>query len=196
VTERSDDSERRDGATEPNRLRPGAHLVLVGLPGAGKTTVGRLVAQKLGTQFVDLDEEIESRAHRSIASIFETEGEAAFRDFERQLTVEIGRRSNHVIAPGGGWITNPEVVALLRPPGRIIHLDVMPRTALSRMGADVISRPLLRKSDPLAALDRLRVERAAAYSIADAVIDTETLSLQELVDRVAELATAWRAGVG
>jgi shikimate kinase len=173
-----------------------AHLILVGLPGAGKSTVGRLVAEQLGARFADLDVEIEARAGCPISEIFTNLGERGFRELERELTLEFGRRESHVIAPGGGWITNAEVVALLRPPGRIIHLDVTPRTALSRMGAELLTRPLLDRSDPLATLGRLRDERAAAYATADAVIDTETLALQELVDRVAELATAWGAGVG
>lgn len=174
----------------------GVHLILVGLPGAGKTTVGRLVAERLGARFADLDVEIEARAGCPISTIFANAGERGFRELERELTVDVGARENQVIAPGGGWITKPEVVALLRPPGRIIHLDVTPSTALSRMGPEVLTRPLLNRSDPLAALGRLRVERAAAYATADAVIDTETLTLQELVDRVAVLATAWGAGVG
>lgn len=196
VAERSDTAGPPDRGSESGRPPLGVHLVLVGLPGAGKTTVGRLVAQKLGTSFADLDQEIEARAGCTIASIFESVGEAVFRQLERELTEEFGSRSNHVVAPGGGWIMIPEVVALLRPPGRIIHLDVTPRTALYRMGAEVSNRPLLNRSDPLAALGRLRVERAAAYATADAVIDTETLSLQELVDRLAVLATDWGVGVG
>lgn len=177
--------------------RRGAHLILVGLPGAGKTTVGRLVARRLRRPFVDLDEWIAVRAGRPIPAIFEAEGEAGFRALEREATLEIARTNEDLIlAPGGGWMAQPDLLVLLRPPGRIIHLDVTPATALARMGANASSRPLLRTADPLATLHGLHEARREAYAAADAVLDTETLSLHELVDQVIALAAAWDVGVG
>jgi shikimate kinase len=170
-------------------------VVIVGLPGSGKTTVGRLVAERLRVSFVDLDAEIERRAGQTIAEIFTNGGELAFREREFRLTAELVARDNSVVAPGGGWMTNQEVVALLRPPGHIIHLHVAPATALSRMGEEVHTRPLLRHPDPLAALVRLNEERAPTYATADVVMDTETLSLQELVNQIATLAASWGVGV-
>ena len=173
-----------------------AHLVLVGLPGAGKSTVGAMLAERLGLPFVDLDLEIEARAGRPVREIFALDGEATFRELEREATRRLVERSATVISPGGGWITRPDAVALLRPPGRIIHLRVTPPTALERMGASVGLRPLLAGGDPLAALEALEGIRRSAYAAADAVLDTETLSLQELVAQSAALASAWGIGVG
>lgn len=173
-----------------------AHLVLVGLPGAGKSTVGALVADRLGIPFVDLDVEVERLAGRPVREIFALDGEATFRAMEREATRRLVERSPTVVAPGGGWITQPGTVALLRPPGRIIHLRVSPPTALLRMGASVGLRPLLAGDDPLAALEALEGARRSSYATADAVLDTETLSLQELVVQSAALASGWGVGVG
>ena len=172
------------------------HLVLVGLPGAGKSTVGPLVAQTLGLPFVDLDLVIEAGAERSVGEIFALDGESTFRRLEREATAQLALRPSLVLSPGGGWMTQPDVVALLRPPGRIIHLAVSSEAALARMGNEVTRRPLLGCNNPLHALDDLRRRRAAAYATADAVVDTETLTIQELVAHLVVLATAWGVGVG
>lgn len=172
------------------------HLVLVGLPGAGKSTLGPLVAQTLGLPFVDLDLVIEAGADKSVGEIFALDGESTFRRLEREATAQLALRPSLVLSPGGGWMTQPDVVALLRPPGRIIHLAVSSETALARMGNEVTRRPLLGGNNPLHALDDLRRRRAAAYATADAVVDTETLTIQELVAHLVVLATAWGVGVG
>ena len=172
------------------------HLVLVGLPGAGKSTTGRLLAERLQLPFVDLDLHIEARACKRIDEIFALDGEAIFRRYEREATLELVGCPPSIVAPGGGWITQPEVVALLRPPSKIVHLDVTPATALARMGNEVARRPLLRGSHPLLTLDTLRGQRASDYAGADAVLDTETLTIQELVAQLVVLATAWGVGVG
>ena len=114
----------------PDASRP--HVVLVGLPGSGKSTVGRAVAERVGRGFLDLDREIERREGRSISEIFAERGEHYFRQRERELTESLRPLGSLIVAPGGGWITNSDVVALLRPPGRIIYLKVRPATALAR----------------------------------------------------------------
>src|SRR6195256_4029651 len=83
------------------------HLILVGLPGSGKTTVGQAVADKTGRTFLDFDLEIERREMRSIGQIFAERGEPYFRKKERELTEELTLVGNMVVSPGGGWITNP-----------------------------------------------------------------------------------------
>lgn len=158
--------------------------------------MGERLASHLGVPFVDLDREIEREAGQSVAEIFARDGEGGFRALEREATRRLALAPSGVVSPGGGWITQPDVVSLLRPPARIVHLRVSPATALARMGNEVGLRPLLRGSDPLAQLARLERERAAAYATADAVLDTETLALQELVSRAAELATSWGVGIG
>lgn len=174
----------------------GAHLILVGLPGAGKSTLGPLVARMQDCPFIDLDREIERAAGATVSQIFDDGGEEAFRAWERERTLALRSAPPSIIAPGGGWITQPDVVALLRPPSRILYLRVSPRTALARMGNEVRSRPLLTGDDPLAALVSLERRRGGAYSLADAVLDTESLTLQELVSKTAALASSWGVGVG
>jgi hypothetical protein len=111
--------------------------ILVGLPGAGKSTVGRAVAERLARAFLDLDKEIERRELQSITEIFAMKGEPYFRESERNLTQEIRESGNMILSPGGGWVANPEVVRLLRPPGQLIYLKVRPETALKRLGSRV-----------------------------------------------------------
>lgn len=166
----------------PTDTRP--HLILVGLPGAGKSVVGAAVAARLRREFMDLDQEIERREAATVSAIFAEKGEHYFRQKERDLTDELRARGNMVLAPGGGWITNPDVVALLRPPGRIIYLKVKPETAFSRLGGEAASRPLLARPDPVAELRRLLVDRDPLYSRADHVIDTERLTVDRVVAEV------------
>ncbi|MEP6763129.1 MAG: shikimate kinase [Gemmatimonadaceae bacterium] len=172
------------------------HLVLVGLPGAGKSTIGRAVARKLRRPFVDFDVELERRQGMSVTQLFAERGEAAFRALEVQLTGELIHTERSVFAPGGGWITNPGVLALVRPPGRIIHLKVSPAGALKRLGSARASRPLLMESSPQAVLDRLWLTREALYALADAEVDTEVVDFQGVANRVVEIARGLDAAPG
>src|SRR2546423_297562 len=151
------------------------HLVLVGLPGAGKTTVGAMVAEKLGRTFLDFDAEIERREGMPISQIFGERGEQGFRQLERKITEELRDFGNMVLAPGGGWATDPDVVALIRPPAGMIYLRVRPETALKRLAGAAGSRPLLNRPDPLAELQKLFEARRQIYQSADHEIGTELL---------------------
>lgn len=177
---------------------PGAldrHVVLVGLPGSGKSSVGRQLAQALGCRFADLDLVIEERAGRPIPEIFAAEGEDGFRTLEAALSAELAREAPLVLAPGGGWMANEAAVAPLRPLGRIIYLRVTPETAIRRMGAGHTRRPLLAGPDPLDALRTLLDRRAGLYARADVEVDTEHLTLQQVTSTVAALV-AGGAGPG
>jgi shikimate kinase len=165
------------------------HVILVGLPGCGKTTVGQGVARQTGRSFLDIDLEIERREGRSIGQIFAEMGERYFRQKEREVTEELRLVGNMIVAPGGGWVADPEVVALVRPPSQLIYLKVRPATALERLGPMKSLRPLLMRRDPLEELDRLLKARRAAYESADHVIDAELLSVQRVIDKVIELAS-------
>ena len=160
------------------------HLVLVGLPGAGKSTVGALLGQRLGRTFLDFDAEIERRESATIASIFAEKGEQAFRALERKLTEELKDLGNMVLAPGGGWVADPEVVALIRPPAKQIYLRVRPETALKRLGAGAGNRPLLNRPDPMGELQRLFEARRAQYQASDLEIGAELLAPQQVVDEI------------
>ena len=170
--------------------RMGPHLILVGISGSGKTTVGTLVAERLGRVFMDLDREIEKREQATVSELFAEKGEPYFREKERELTEELSKMGNMVLAPGGGWITTPDVVALLRPPGRIIYLKVKPETAMKRIGDERATRPLLMRPDPLGELKRMLMQREPMYLKADHTIDTEKLKPQQVVDQVVNLAPA------
>jgi shikimate kinase len=164
------------------------HVILVGLPGSGKTTVGQAAAKQLNRTFLDIDMEIERREGRSISQIFGEKGEGYFRDKEREVTEELTLVGNMIVAPGGGWITNPDNVALLRPPGRLVYLRVTPATALKRLGPTRMMRPLLTRPDPLGELTRLLDARKAAYEAADFAISTELLDLQRVIQKVVDIA--------
>ena len=173
---------------------PGGHLVLVGLPGAGKSVLGASLARRLRLPFLDFDVEIERREGLSVVEIFARRGEAYFRARERELTAELMAAPPAVLAPGGGWVANHGVTALLRPPARIIYLKVRPETALARLGASRAERPLLRVPDPLAELQRLLREREPYYLSADLVVEADIVDIQELTNVLERLASTPRGG--
>ena len=160
------------------------HIVLVGLPGAGKSTVGAMLAQKMGRTYLDFDLEIERREGMPITQVFGERGEAGFRELERKLTEELRELGNMVLAPGGGWITDPTIVALIRPPARMVYLRVRPETALQRLGGSAAGRPLLNRPDPLAELNKLFTGRRTMYQAADLEIGTELLKPEEVTEQI------------
>ena len=160
------------------------HLILVGLPGAGKSTVGSALARELGRSFLDFDAEIARREGMTISEIFATKGEPVFRQLEHDLTEELRQLGGMVLAPGGGWVGRPDTVALIRPPSRMIYLRIRPRTAIARMGRSVAGRPLLSRPNPVAELERLLSERRVAYESSDYVVDVERVAITEVVRRV------------
>ncbi len=164
------------------------HLILVGLPGVGKTTIGRAAAKVLGRPFLDFDAEIEKREGKPLREIFRERGEERFRELEYALTLEVSATGGMVLSPGGGWITQPASVELLRSAGRIIYLRASPEAVASRLKR-VETRPLLAGRDPLVALRDLYEKRRALYESAGTVVDTERLSRQQLIARVVELGS-------
>jgi 3-dehydroquinate synthase/shikimate kinase/3-dehydroquinate synthase len=142
-------------------------IVLVGFMGAGKTTVGRLLADKLGLRFADSDEVIEQRRGRSVREIFAEDGEAAFRAAEHEVLAELMRGPEAVVAVGGGAVENQASRRLLRA-ARVIYLQVGYDEAMRRVGGDA-GRPLLRRPD----LDDVYRRRLAVYqSVATLTVAT------------------------
>jgi shikimate kinase len=166
-----------------------AHLILVGLPGAGKTTHGRHAARHLQRPFIDLDKRVAHLASRTVAEIFREEGEAAFRAHERLATAALSLEPPSIVAPGGGWVMDPANVALVKPAATVVWLQVSPRVAVQRMGGKVRLRPLLAGGNPVHKLELLLRQREASYATADAVIDTEVLDWQGVVEAISALAT-------
>lgn len=165
-------------------------MALIGISGAGKTTVAPLAAARLGFPWVDLDAEVVSASGRTPADFFAAGEEAAFRALElRSLERAMeGRRPGVILACGGGLVTVPETRALLRARAFVVWLKVTPARALARLGAaGVAERPLLAGSAP-EAIEALLRDRAPLYEgAADAVIDTDGLAPQDVAERVAAL---------
>ncbi len=138
------------------------NIYLVGLMGAGKTTVGRQLAKRLGRQFYDSDHEIVQRTGVPIPTIFEIEGEEGFRRREMQAIAELTAGAEIVLATGGGVVLNPENRSRLHNTGWVVYLNVPPALLFERTRHDR-NRPLLRVSDPLAKLEELHRQRDPLY---------------------------------
>jgi shikimate kinase len=163
-------------------MRP--NIILVGLSGSGKTTIGRAAAKELKMPFIDFDTEIEHRAHATVPQIFEKHGEAHFRKLEQELTRELVNCNGTMMSAGGGWVTNRESVALLRPTGRIIYLRASPELLVDRLARARVRRPLLEVQDPLDTLRKIYEARRGFYEEADVVIDTELFDRKQLIEQV------------
>jgi shikimate kinase len=170
------------------------NLVLVGIPGSGKSTVGKAVAEALGRNFLDFDVEIERREGASVAQIFVERGEESFRTMERTITDELRSAGNFVVAPGGGWIANPGCLEALRPPGTVIYLQVEPARAMKRMADQATARPLLRRQNPLAELEKLLADRKDLYLLADYTVKVDFLREKEVIAIIVALARGKSAG--
>ncbi|NVD99641.1 bifunctional shikimate kinase/3-dehydroquinate synthase AroKB [Massilia sp. BJB1822] len=157
------------------------NVFLVGLMGAGKTTIGRILARKLGMRFVDSDHEIESRTGASIPLIFEIEGEQSFRRREAEVIRDLTAEEGIVLATGGGAILNPDNRAVLRERGTVIYLRASINSILARTSHDK-NRPLLQTADPRKKLEDLMAQREPLYlEMADLVIDTGRPNVQSMV---------------
>jgi shikimate kinase len=145
------------------------HIVLVGLPGAGKTTVGRLVAALLGTAFTDIDETVVSAAGMPVAEIFRSGKESQFRRIERAAMDGAMAAPAHVIAPGAGWIAQPGNLEAASE-AVLVYLKIAPEAAAARLTGDV-TRPLLAGEDPAARIAELLAQRERWYRRAHAEVD-------------------------
>ena len=157
------------------------NVVLTGFMGTGKTTVGRILAERLGFDFVDTDAVIESRAG-SIPEIFERAGEPGFRELERSVARELAGRTGLVIATGGRMMLDPECAARLEPSACVVCLNATAETTLERIG-DTAQRPLLNVPDAPTRVRELLAERAEGYGRFIAV-DTDGCTPDEVADAV------------
>jgi shikimate kinase len=162
------------------------NLFLVGMMGAGKTTVGRIVARRLKRKFLDSDHEIERHCGVRVAVIFDVEGEVGFRKREADVIAALAAADGIVLATGGGAVLCEETRKLFAARGTVVYLHASPEALYARVRHDR-NRPLLSTADPLGRLRELYAQRDPLYrSMADIVVESGVCSVQELAKRLAE----------
>ena len=168
----------------------GHAIVLVGLMGAGKTTVGRRLAEKLSLAFIDADHEIELAAGQTIPEIFAQHGEAYFRDGERKVIARLLENGAQVLATGGGAYMNAETRATIKRNAISIWLradfDLLMRRVRRRS-----NRPLLQNDDPEAVMRKLIAERYPIYAEADITIDSRDVAHTSIVNSIIRSLARW-----
>jgi shikimate kinase len=175
-------------------MKRAGNLYLVGMMGAGKTTIGRLLARRLKLRFIDCDHEIERRCGVKVPLIFEIEGEPGFRARESQVLSELTALEGVVLATGGGAVLAEDNRRRLSMQGTVIYLCAKPEDLYDRVRQDR-NRPLLATPDPLARLHEIYVQRDPLYrGVADVVVDTGRQTVQALARTLADqLGDLWKA---
>ncbi|MDA0988593.1 MAG: 3-dehydroquinate synthase [Chloroflexi bacterium] len=169
------------------------NLILTGFSGTGKSQVGRVIAQLQGWHFWDTDEEVVQASGKSIADIFEQDGKAHFRHLERQALARACAASGVVVSTGGGAIVDPDNYRVMAASGVIVCLEATPETINSRLlqptgdGEAVDVRPLLAGPDPIRQIRELKAQRQAYYDLAECVVHTDGLTVQEVASEAIEL---------
>jgi len=169
------------------------HVVLIGLPGCGKTTVGRLVAEALHVGLVDIDAILARREGKPIALIFAEKGEPAFREMERkEMEATLGNQAA-IVAPGGGWAAQPGAIEGAKARALVVYLRTRPETAAQHAAPDG-TRPLLTGEDPVARMRQMLKDREPFYLKAHTQLDTERKTAEAValeVVRLAQTTAGW-----
>jgi len=178
-------------------MPPSENVFLIGMPGAGKSTVGRMLADALGQRFIDSDEEIVRRNGVEISTIFEIEGEAGFREREAAVLDELTRMQSVVLATGGGAVLKEDNRAVLRSRGLVVYLragiDTLGARTRSKHGAAMNKRPLLEGVDRRATLAGLLAIREPLYAeTAHVTVDTVTTHREKFLHNLLEMIAAAR----
>lgn len=159
------------------------NLALCGMMGVGKSTVGRILAQRTGKTLVDTDEEI-VRTHGAIANIFAEYGEAYFRALETETVRRLSGRDGLILSTGGGLVLKPENCQLLKRKGKIVYLSATLETLLSRVRVDM-SRPLLQTGEVEERMKGLFAAREGIYrAVADLIVETDGKTAEEVADSI------------
>jgi shikimate kinase len=165
------------------------HIVLLGLPGAGKSTVGKLLAERLGAPYVDVDALIVRKAQKPIARIFAEDGEPHFRQVEAETMRQALTGPAAVIVPGGGWAAQPGALDGIEAKAFLVYLRVMALTAAKRAEqGEEGGRPLLVGVDPVEHMRFLLRERERYYLLAEAEVKADVKSAALIADEIAALA--------
>ena len=176
-------------------MNPATNLILVGPMGAGKSSIGKRLAERFGLRFVDVDQAIVERTGATIPVLFEHVGEAGFRQRERELLAEILQGEGQLVSTGGGAVIDPGNRRLIRERGFVVWLRVSVESQLKRVGRDR-NRPLLQTEDRERVLRELSAAREPLYrEVADLALDTDGLSpVEATCTLVGQLATQWQRG--
>lgn len=176
-------------------MNPATNLILIGPMGAGKSCIGRRLAERYGLRLADADREIEQRTGASVTTIFACEGEAGFRARERAALSELLSGDGVLLATGGGAVLDPDNRQLMRTRGFVVHLHVAPEQQLERLARDK-TRPLLAREDRDVVLRDLALVREPLYAeIADLCFDTGQLCAEDATVKLAQvLQTQWQRG--
>ena len=162
------------------------NIVLVGLMGAGKTTVGKYLAEKYKKDFIDTDAIIEAQKKTSIPDIFAKYGEDIFRQIEANIIKKISEQNNKIISTGGGVVENAENINNLKKNGILVYLKAPAKVLYERI-KNQNNRPLLQNENPLKTLQGLLQKREKNYMKADIIIETENKSVAEIAQEVSTL---------
>lgn len=162
-------------------------LILVGPMGAGKTTIGRQLAQQLGREFYDSDREIEEHTGADIPLIFELEGEAGFRKREKSMLKELTKKEGIILATGGGAILDPENREQMSKHGFVVYLNAPLSQLINRTSKDK-NRPLLQTENPHKKLEEILAIRDPLYrEVADAIVETDGSPIRNVVKKLMTL---------
>lgn len=159
------------------------NIILIGFMGTGKSTVGRLLADQLGCEFIDTDNRLAELEGQSIPEIFAVHGEQYFRSLEAALAKSLAVKDRQIIATGGGFPLNPQNLTEVRTNGVIILLKAAPQLIFQRVQSDK-NRPLLQVEDPLLKIESLLAVREAFYTDADITVDTNDKEVKEVVGEI------------
>ena len=161
------------------------NIALIGFMGVGKTAVGEALAEKLDKKFIELDSLIEQKAGKTIPEIFRQDGEIAFRELEIEVTKEVAKDKNQVIACGGGVVLNKINIDRLRNESTMVYLEASPQVILKRVSGGRTERPLLKASNKALTIQELLRFRKPFYErAADIKIDTSKLAIDSVVEQI------------
>jgi shikimate kinase len=177
---------RQEEAPQSER-RKVKRIVLLGYMCAGKSTVGEALARRLEWDFLDFDVEIEQREGHIVREIIDAKGEDYFRQLEEALTQEVAAAGGLVIAPGGGWIINPELLNSMGRGTLAVWLYVSPEETVRRLKADTIARPFKDLDDPTDRIADMIQEREPLYRLADLTIPADVRSIESVAYEIEQI---------
>jgi shikimate kinase len=159
------------------------NIILTGFMGTGKSSVGKILAERLGYRFIDIDEMIEAGSGFTVSEIFASHGEQHFRALETEMIKRLESERGVVVSTGGGAVINPENRRKMRSAGKVVNLSASAETIKKRLTGDVV-RPLLQGDKSLEKINALIAEREPFYSDADIRIDTTAKKIEDIVSEI------------